>query len=80
MPQVKGPTIRDRAARLRAEGDAALARHLAAQQGRTHRILTEGPRMGRTEQFTEVAFDEDQPEGTIVTARITGAGTDRLTA
>ncbi len=80
MPQVKGPAIRDRAARLRAEGDAALARHLAAQQGLIHRILTESPRMGRTEQFTEVAFAEDQPEGAIVTARITGAGTDRLTA
>ena len=73
MPQVRGPAIRDRAARLRAEGDAALARHLAAQQGLTHRILTESPRMGRTEQFSEVTFAEDQPVGRIVTARIAGA-------
>jgi threonylcarbamoyladenosine tRNA methylthiotransferase MtaB len=28
--------------------------------------------MGRTEQFTEVLFGTDQPEGRIVTARITG--------
>ena len=72
MPQLRGPVIRDRAARLRAAGETALARHLAAQTGRTHRILTEGPRIGRTEQFTEVAFAGDRPEGHIVTAAITG--------
>ncbi len=80
MPQIKGPEIKARAARLRAEGDAALTRHLAAQQGQTHRILMESPRMGRTEQFTEVDFDRDQPEGNIVTARITGHAAGRLRA
>lgn len=80
MPQVKGPAIKDRAARLRAAGDAALARHLAAQVGVTHRVLLEGPRMGRTEQFTEVEFTTDQPEGQIVTARITGFAGERLRA
>jgi threonylcarbamoyladenosine tRNA methylthiotransferase MtaB len=65
MPQVPGPEIRDRAARLRALGDQALARHLRAQVGRPHRVLTEGARTGRTEQFTEVAFAADQPEGAI---------------
>jgi len=80
MPQVKGPAIKDRAARLRAVGDAALQRHLAAQVGQTHRILMESPRMGRTEQFTEVDFTTDQPEGAIITARITGWQGERLTA
>ncbi|MES2845603.1 MAG: tRNA (N(6)-L-threonylcarbamoyladenosine(37)-C(2))-methylthiotransferase MtaB [Pseudomonadota bacterium] len=80
MPQVKGPTVKDRAARLRAAGDAALRAHLTAQVGQTHHILTEGPRMGRTEQFTEVAFDTDQPEGQIVTARVTGMDGNRLRA
>ena len=80
MPQLHGPVIRDRAAQLRQMGAAALARHLQAQVGQTHRILTEGPRMGRTEQFTEVRFSCDQPEGQIVTARITGHAGDRLTA
>ena len=70
MPQLPGPLIRDRAATLRAAGDAALARHLIAQTGQTHRILTESPRMGRTEQFTEVRFAADQPEGAIITATI----------
>jgi threonylcarbamoyladenosine tRNA methylthiotransferase MtaB len=80
MPQVPGPAIRDRAARLRAEGEAALARHLAAQMGVTHRVLMESPRMGRTEQFTEVAFATDQPEGAIVSARIAGFAGGKLTA
>ncbi|WP_112873193.1 tRNA (N(6)-L-threonylcarbamoyladenosine(37)-C(2))-methylthiotransferase MtaB [Paracoccus endophyticus] len=80
MPPVPGPTVRDRAARLRAVGDAALGAHLAAQTGRTHRILTEGPRLGRTEQFTEVAFAVDRPEGALVEATITGHDGARLTA
>jgi threonylcarbamoyladenosine tRNA methylthiotransferase MtaB len=72
MPQVQGATIKDRAARLRTAGEARVAAHLSEQVGQTHRILMENPRMGRTEQFTEVAFATDQPEGRIVTARITG--------
>lgn len=72
MPQVNGVAIKERAARLRAVGDLALAAHLQAQQGALHQILTESPRMGRTEQFTEVAFDSDQPEGIIVAGRIIG--------
>jgi threonylcarbamoyladenosine tRNA methylthiotransferase MtaB len=78
MPQVKGPVIKERAARLRAAGEAALAAHLAAQVGVSHQILLEGPRMGRTEQFTEVEFATDQPEGQIVTARVTGFAGGRL--
>jgi threonylcarbamoyladenosine tRNA methylthiotransferase MtaB len=80
MPQVKGPEIKERAARLRAAGDAALARHLEAQVGRTHRVLTEGPRLGRTEQFTEVAFTADQPEGAILEVTVTGHDGVRLSA
>lgn len=70
--RVDGATIKDRAARLRAAGDVAVARHLAAQTGQEHRILMESPEMGRTEQFTEVSFATAQPVGQIVTARITG--------
>ena len=79
MPQINGAIIKSRAARLRAAGQAALQSHLAAQIGKIHAILTESPRMGRTEQFTEVGFATDQPEGAIVTARITGATPNRLT-
>ncbi|MFM2356245.1 MAG: tRNA ((6)-L-threonylcarbamoyladenosine(37)-C(2))-methylthiotransferase MtaB [Pseudomonadota bacterium] len=72
MPQVRGPEIKDRAARLRAAGQAALDRHLSGEVGQSHRVLLESPRMGRTEGFTEVSFDADRPEGKIITARITG--------
>ena len=80
MPAVNGKDIKARAARLRAAGDAAVATHLAAQQGKTHRVLMENPRMGRTEQFTEVLFDADQPESQIVTAKITGQTQTQLLA
>ncbi|MCB4379782.1 tRNA (N(6)-L-threonylcarbamoyladenosine(37)-C(2))-methylthiotransferase MtaB [Synechococcus sp. MU1644] len=80
MPQVNGTAIKERAARLRAAGDKQVAEHLAAQHGKTHHILMENPHMGRTEQFTEVAFDTPQPEGHIVTARISGARNGQLVA
>ncbi|WP_299509287.1 tRNA (N(6)-L-threonylcarbamoyladenosine(37)-C(2))-methylthiotransferase MtaB [Cypionkella sp.] len=80
MPQLQGPEIKARAARLRSAGDTALKRHLTAQLGQSHRILLEGPRMGRTEQFTEVAFEADHPEGQILTATIRGTQGTRLLA
>ena len=80
MPAVKGPLIKERAARLRAAGDAALLRHLEAQVGQMRTILTEGPRLGRTEGFAEVAFAQDQPEGTLMDVRITGHANGRLIA
>ncbi|WP_432255118.1 tRNA (N(6)-L-threonylcarbamoyladenosine(37)-C(2))-methylthiotransferase MtaB [Limimaricola sp. AA108-03] len=80
MPQVNGRAIKARAARLRAKGDLAAQAHLAAQVGRTHRVLMESPRMGRTEHFAEVDFASDQPEGRIVEAMITGVSGTRLTA
>ncbi|WP_135506497.1 tRNA (N(6)-L-threonylcarbamoyladenosine(37)-C(2))-methylthiotransferase MtaB [Roseovarius aestuariivivens] len=80
MPQVAGRTIKGRAALLRAAGAARVTAHLEAQQGVTHRVLMENPRMGRTEQFTEVSFAEDQPEGQIVTATVTGHTDTQLIA
>jgi len=72
MPQVHGGVIRERAARLRAAGEARVRAHLAAQVGRDHAVLMENARMGRTEQFAEVVFSEDRPVGQIVPARISG--------
>ncbi|SEN53591.1 threonylcarbamoyladenosine tRNA methylthiotransferase MtaB [Pseudorhodobacter antarcticus] len=80
MPPVKGPIIKQRAAALRTAGDAALKRHLTAQIGQTHRILMESPRMGRTEQFTEVRMNSDHPEGQIIPAKIIGADGKTLLA
>jgi threonylcarbamoyladenosine tRNA methylthiotransferase MtaB len=80
MPQVDGRAIKERAARLRASGDAAVERHLTAQHGRTHSVLLEAPDMGRTEQFTEVRFATPQPVGQIVRTTITGHDRHQLVA
>ena len=80
MPQVHKSDRKDRAARLRAAGESAVKRHLNTQLGQTHRVLVETPRMGRTEQFTEVGFETDQPVGEIVAALISGQNDRQLTA
>jgi threonylcarbamoyladenosine tRNA methylthiotransferase MtaB len=80
MPQVRGPEIKERAARLRALGDATLRLHLEGAVGQVHRVLTEGARLGRTEQFAEVAFGRDQPEGVILEVRPLGKDGARLLA
>jgi threonylcarbamoyladenosine tRNA methylthiotransferase MtaB len=79
MPQVDGAAIRDRAARLRAAGDARVARHLRAQVGQRHAVLMESAVMGRTEQFAEVRFADPQPVGAIVGAVISGVDGGCLT-
>lgn len=80
MPQVNGKLIKQRAAALRAAGAVRVDQHLQAQAGKTHQILMENARMGRTEQFTEVTFATDQPESQIVQAQITGFAGQQLTA
>ncbi len=80
MPQVDRGLIKDRATRLRAAGKTSVEAHLGAQIGKTHQVLMENPRMGRTEQFTEVTFGADQPVGQIVQAVISGKSNTQLTA
>lgn len=78
MPRVPGPAIKERASRLRGRGQEALLRHLLAEQGQERMVLTEGPRLGRTEFFTEVSFAEDMPEGRLLPVRILGHDGARL--
>ena len=52
-------------------GEAALARHLAAEQGATRRVLVERGGVGRTEHFTPTEIGFGRP-GEVVAARITG--------
>lgn len=80
MPAVHGPTIKARAARLRAAGAAAVTAHLAAQIGQPQRVLMESPRLGRTEGFAEVAFAADHPVGRIIDAVPHGVEGTRLIA
>ncbi|KUP94966.1 tRNA (N(6)-L-threonylcarbamoyladenosine(37)-C(2))-methylthiotransferase MtaB [Tritonibacter horizontis] len=78
--QVNGSVIKERAAQLRAAGDAQVDRHLAAQVGRQHSVLMENPHMGRTEQFTEVSFAVPQTEGALIATQITGRTATQLVA
>ena len=72
MPPVKGPVIKARAARLRAAGDAALARHLDRQVGRTLDGLVESDGRARAADFTEVIFEGPARVGAVAGLRVTG--------
>ncbi len=80
MPQVNGTLIKERAARLRAAGQAQVTEHLSKQVGKTHRVLMESPTMGRTEQFCEVVFETVQVEGAIVDVTIAARTDTKLVA
>jgi len=79
MPQLQRGLVKERAARLRAVGDAAYRAHLASLDGTRQRILVEKPGLGRTEGFTLAAIDTGNP-GEIVEATITGHDGDKLIA
>jgi threonylcarbamoyladenosine tRNA methylthiotransferase MtaB len=55
MPQVSRETVKERARQLREKGATLFSAHLARQQGRRLRILTERGGNGRAEDFTPVA-------------------------
>ena len=85
MPTVPGAVRKDRAARLRAQGAAALHAWLAGQAGREIAVLIEGAGRGRSEHYAAVRFDNAEfadtcPAGSIVPMRVTGADADALHA
>lgn len=80
MPPVKGPVIKARAARLRAAGEAALARHLERQVGRTLRGVVEREGLARAEDFTEIAFTGEAEVGGVAELQVTGHDGKRVLA
>jgi threonylcarbamoyladenosine tRNA methylthiotransferase MtaB len=79
MPQVPGPAIKERAARLREKGRAALAAYLNAQIGHDAELLIERRGLGRTPGFAEVEADPGVGEpGDVVNVRVTGSNGSRL--
>jgi threonylcarbamoyladenosine tRNA methylthiotransferase MtaB len=80
MPAVAGADVKVRAARLRAAGEAALARHLQRQVGRTLMGLVERNGVARAEDFTEISFEGEAEVGSIVALRVTGHDGKRATA
>jgi threonylcarbamoyladenosine tRNA methylthiotransferase MtaB len=80
MPLLDRGTVKERARRLRACGEAALARHLDAEIGTERRVLVESEEGGRTEHFAPVRFDQPVEVGRIVTAKIAAHDGRRLFA
>jgi threonylcarbamoyladenosine tRNA methylthiotransferase MtaB len=78
MPQVAGEAIKERAKRLRATGDAALRKRLAAETGATRQVLIESGKQGRTEHFLPVAIGGETP-GAVRALTMTGHDGARLT-
>ena len=73
MPQLPAAVIKERAARLRAAGEAALAADLASRIGSETDVLTEGPGMGRAAFYAVVSFAGPVAEGGIRRMRLVGA-------
>ena len=76
MPLLPRQVVKERAARLREKGEAALLAHLEAEQGRERQVLIEREGLGRSEQFTQVEFSPEaaagKGAGDLVTLRIAG--------
>ena len=83
MPQLPVEVRKERAARLRAAGEARQVAFLASRIGTEAEVLMEKPgpqgMLGRTEHFAPVLLDTNVAPGTILRARITGAGAEQLT-
>ena len=68
----RGRRLKERAARLREKGVAALARHLEGEVGASRRVLTEAGGLGRTEQFTPVRLSATVARGLMLDVAIAG--------
>jgi threonylcarbamoyladenosine tRNA methylthiotransferase MtaB len=79
MPQVASSAIKERAKRLRAAGEAALRKRLAAEVGAIRDVLIESDKLGRTEHYLPVAITGETP-GTVQRLSIIGCDGARLQA
>jgi threonylcarbamoyladenosine tRNA methylthiotransferase MtaB len=80
MPQLPKPIIRERAARLRAAGDAARRRAFDRLIGKTVSALVEQPGLGRSEHYLPVRLPASAREGQVEAVRIVGADDKALIA
>ena len=76
MPPVDGRTIKDRARKLRAEGDKVRAAHLASRIGQTGLALFEETGLGRLADFTLVTVDNPPKSGSLAKVKITAADSE----
>lgn len=84
MPQVKGPVIKERAARLRQAGEQALQRLLTKQLGMEVTLLVEsvenGTIQGKTDHFIPISIQSTKliEIGNVITARVVDKTKDQL--
>jgi threonylcarbamoyladenosine tRNA methylthiotransferase MtaB len=79
MPQVAVPVRKKRAARLRAKGEAQMAKFLAAHVGQERQVIVEKGNIGRTEHFAQVRLDRDMEPGLLTSVRTLGVDGAYLT-
>ncbi|HWC62473.1 MAG TPA: tRNA (N(6)-L-threonylcarbamoyladenosine(37)-C(2))-methylthiotransferase MtaB [Rhizomicrobium sp.] len=79
MPQLSRALVKERAARLRATGEAALSARLDALAGSTQDILMEKNRLGRTSCFAPVEMEDEIPQRSLIRAQLTGVKGTHLT-
>ena len=73
MPQLPGAVIKERAVRLRAAAEAALAAEMSARVGSETDVLIERPGMGRAPFYAAVIFTTRGAVGTVQRMRLIGA-------
>ena len=73
MPQLPDAVIKERAARLRAAGEIALAAELSNRIGSETDVLVERPGMGRATFYAAVSFAEPGDAGSVRRMRLVGA-------
>jgi threonylcarbamoyladenosine tRNA methylthiotransferase MtaB len=70
MPQLPDPLVKERAARLRAAGEAALAAELSSRVGSETDVLIERPGKGRAEFYAAVDFAVPAAIGSVRRMRL----------
>ncbi|HSM94438.1 MAG TPA: tRNA (N(6)-L-threonylcarbamoyladenosine(37)-C(2))-methylthiotransferase MtaB, partial [Rhizomicrobium sp.] len=80
MPQVARPVVKERAARLRAKGDDALAARLSSLAGSAQTLAVEKPGLGRTACFAQARFDGAAQPGDLIRVRVMRATPTHLIA
>jgi threonylcarbamoyladenosine tRNA methylthiotransferase MtaB len=78
MPQLPDPVVRERAARLRAAGEAALAAELSCRVGGETDVLIERAGMGRAEFYAAVTFSAPGATGSVRRMRLIESSGSRL--
>jgi threonylcarbamoyladenosine tRNA methylthiotransferase MtaB len=73
MPQLPDPLVKERAARLRAAGEAALAAELFSRVGGETDVLIERPGIGRAEFYAAVRFAAAGDPGSVRRMRLIGS-------